>query len=155
MNKWKTTVSELLKIFQGALISITPWLSKAKIGWLEGEAYDDWDNISIAIYENVVCCTLYGEILHHYSIAKYGFQYEDYSGVDYIKVKSKIHSDKELVFVSFQSNESPADYVKVAVIDNACKLIDSLSLESSNLTYLFVKNSGAKKVLIERVEAVL
>lgn len=45
-NNWKTSESELLTIFSGALLAIIPWLEKAKIKWKEGEAYNDWDNIA-------------------------------------------------------------------------------------------------------------
>jgi hypothetical protein len=41
-NKWKTSVTELLAIFRGALLAIIPWLDRANIKWKEGgEAYDD------------------------------------------------------------------------------------------------------------------
>lgn len=53
-EKWNTSVTELIMVFRGALISIIPWLERAKIYWKNGESYDDWDNIVNALYENIV-----------------------------------------------------------------------------------------------------
>ena len=56
---WETSVKELLYIFRGALIAIIPWVEKAKIKWKEEEEiYDEWGNITVALYENIVCSSL-------------------------------------------------------------------------------------------------
>ena len=81
---WNTSVTELIRIFRGALLSIIPWLEKAKIKWNEGEAYDDWDNIVESLYLNLVCSTLNGEVSVENNIAKYNFTYSDYSTINFI-----------------------------------------------------------------------
>jgi len=88
-NKWTVSVTELLIIFRGALLAIIPWIEKAKIKWKEHEAYDDWDNIAESLYKNIVCSSLTGEVASQYTIAKYNFDYDDYSSVDFIGVRNK------------------------------------------------------------------
>jgi len=154
-NSWKTSVSELLSIFRGALIAIIPWLEKAKIKWKEGEVYDDWDNIAESLYRNIVCSSLTGEVDSSYSIAKYNFQYEDYSTIDFIQVKSENHSDKSLAFVAFQSISTPLDYVKVAELNKSDRVVGYLDLKQEDLEFVFVKNNAGKKEVIDKVEVIL
>ncbi len=116
---WKATVNELLEIFHGAMFSIIPQIGKAKINWKEGKSYDDWDNIANALYENIVCSTLYGEVTSEYSIAKYDLHYEKYSNIDFIKVYSKEYPEKNLVFISFQCQSALFNIINAAIIDSS------------------------------------
>jgi hypothetical protein len=152
---WKTSVNELFIIFRGALLSIIPWLEKARIKWKEGESYDDLDNIVKVLYENIVCSSLVGEVLTEYSIAKYDIIYDDYSGIDYIKVNSKEHPDKNLSFISFQSEVAALDKIRVAVLNNADKVIGKLSLKFKEVEFAFVKNKDDNKEIIENINVIL
>ncbi len=154
-NIWKTSVSELLTIFKGALLAIIPWLEKAKIKWKEGEAYDDWDNIADSLYRNIVCSSLTGGVTSDYPIAKYNFHYEDYSLVDFIQVKSERYSDKYLVFVAFQSISASLDSIKVAELDKSNKVVKHFDLKREDLELVFVKNNKGKKEVIDKVDVML
>ena len=154
-NNWKTSVTELLAIFRGALLAIIPWLEKAKIKWKEGEAYDDWDNIAESLYKNIVCSSLTGEVASEYEIAKYNFNYDDYVSINFIEVKSKDNSEKKFAFVAFQSNSSPMDSVKVAELDKTEKVIGYTNLKFDSLDFVFVKNFNGKQEVIDSIEVVL
>lgn len=154
-NSWNTSVTELLGIFRGALLAIIPWIEKAKIKWKEGEAYDDWDDIADCLYRNIVCSSLTGEIASDYPIAKYNFQYEDYSSVDFIQIKSERHSDKYLAFVAFQSIFAPLDNIKVAELDKSDKVVKHLDLKQEDLQFVFVKNNKDKKEVIDKIDVML
>lgn len=154
-NNWKTTVNELLLIFRGALMAVIPWLEKAKIKWKEGEAYDDWDNIAASLYQNIVCSSLTGEVSSDYSIAKYNFHYEDYLLIDFIQVRSKSYSDKNFAFVSFQSNSSPLDTVKVAELNKSDKVDGYTNLKLDGLEFVFVKNFEGKKEIIKELDVMV
>lgn len=151
-NKWQTSVTELLAIFNGALLALIPWLEKAKIKWKEGEAYDDWDNIAESLYNNIVCASLTGEVTYEYSMAKYNFNYDDYSVLDFIEVRSKNVSEKKFVFISFLSGVSPFDKVKVAQLDKDYKVIDYANLENNELLFLFIKRKKDKIEIIDKIE---
>lgn len=154
-NNWKTTVTDLLVIFQGALISIIPWLEKAKIKWKDEEAYDDWDNIAESLFKNIVCSSLTGEILPEYSIAKYNFKNDNYSTINFIEVKNNDNSENKFVFIAFQSNSYPLDSIKVAVLDKADKVVGYDSLKFENLEFVFVKNRNGKKEVVDNIKVEL
>lgn len=151
-NKWKTSITELLTIFKGALIALVPWMERAKIKWGEENSYDDWDNITLALYQNIVCSSLEGDVKMNYSIAKYGFEYNQYSDLDYILVKSEMHSDKQLAFVSFNSLSKPLDCVKVAVLKKGDRVAEHLILEMADLEFAYVKNIGDEKIIYEEID---
>jgi len=154
-NMWKTSVSELLSIFRGASLSIIPWVEKAKIKWHDNEAYDDWDNIILGLYQNIVCSSLEGEVKLDYAIAKYGFEYVNYSELDYIIVKSDMHRDKLLVFVSFNSLEKPFDSVKVAVLGEGEKVMKHFILNMTDLKFAYAKRIGNEKVVVEQISVLV
>jgi hypothetical protein len=154
-NYWKTSVRELIEIFRGALIAIIPWIERAKIKWKSGEAYDDWDNIAQALYENIVCSSLAGEVASEYSIAKYDFHYDSYSSVDFILIKSKSQMDIKYAFVSFQSSTNPLDSLKVAKLDKSNKVIEFINLEFEEIEFVFVKNNNGKEELIDEIEVLM
>jgi hypothetical protein len=53
-DRWTTTVTELLGLFREALLALVPIAERAKISWRDGEAYDDWDAIAAALFNNLV-----------------------------------------------------------------------------------------------------
>ncbi len=154
-NNWKTSVTQLLAIFRGALLAIIPWLEKAKIKWKEGEAYGDWDNIAESLYENIVCSSLTGEVASEYGIAKYNFDYNDYASINFIEVRGKDNSEKKFAFVTFQSNFYSFDSVKVAELDKMNQVVGYTNLKFDSLEFVFVKNINGKKEVIDSIEATL
>lgn len=150
-NDLKISVNQLLEIFSGAIISLIPWLEKAKIEWLNGKSYDDWDKIVTALYQNIVCSTITGEVLSEYTIAKYEFQYSDYSNLEYIQAHSKDYADKKLAFISFQNISSPCDYVKVAILDDFEKVIAYIDLPNNDLEYSLLKYTNGSKEKVKEV----
>lgn len=154
-NNWKTSVTELLLILRGALMAIIPWIEKAKIKWTDEEAYDDWDNIAESLYQNIVCSSLTGEVASEYQIAKYNFNYWDYSLMNFIGVRHKDNAEKKFAFVAFQSNLSPMDSVKVAELDKLNKVVDYTNLKLESLDFVFVKNLNGKKEVIDSIEIAL
>ena len=154
-DTWEISVTELMTIFKEAIISIIPWLEKAKIPWKEGEIYDDGEDIYRSLYENIVIGSILREILPINRIAKYGFHYENYSEMDYILVISSEHSNNRLAFVLFETLSTPLDNVKVAILDDSDIVIGFLILKQEGLKYAFVKNNnGTDKEIISEVNVV-
>ena len=151
-NSWKTSVTELIVILKGALLAIIPWLEKAKIKWKEGEAYDDWDNIAESLFKNIVCSSLIGEVASEYRIAKYNFNYSDYTSMNFIEVRSKNNFENKFAFVAFQSNFSPLDSVKVAELNKTDKVVNYTDFRFDGLEFVFVKNINGKKEIIHSIE---
>ena len=132
-------MGELLAIFRGSIVAVIPWLEKARIKWTDKESYDDYDDICSTLYATIVLKSLYGEDLSEYPIAKYGFQYDDYSKIDFISVK-RPEQDTRLAFVFFESITSPLDNVHVAVLDKSFKVINFTTLEGIEWEFEFVSN---------------
>src|SRR5512143_2384891 len=57
-EQWTTSVSDLLGLFRDALVALVPIAERARIRWRDGEAYDDWDAIASAIFDNLVVRSL-------------------------------------------------------------------------------------------------
>lgn len=153
-NNWKTSVSELIEIFRGSLLAIIPWVEKAKIKWREDQ-YDDWDNITQALFRNIVCSSIQGDISSRYSIANYDFIYEDYSNWDYIRVKSENYSNKVLVFISFQSELMSLEKVRVAILDSKEKVTGYLSLNINEVQFSLEKKIDNKRKNIKTIKIAL
>lgn len=151
----KITVTQLITIFRGALLAIIPWIEKAKIKWKEGEAYDDWDNIAESLYKNIVCSSLTGDVSSEYIIARYNFNYEDYSTMDFIEVQPKDNSDMKFVLVSFQSSSTPLDVVKVAKINKMEKVVEYIYLKFIESEFVFVKKINGKRENVSNLEVIL
>lgn len=108
MSTWNISVKELVLNFRGALQSIIPWLDKCNIPYKEGEAYDEWDTITTALYETIVINSInYSDELTDKSpFPKYDFQYQDYNKLNLILCENPIGKNEFLVFVSFGTEDN-------------------------------------------------
>ena len=154
-NNWEVTASELMNILRGSLMALVPWLERAHIKWNEEYSYDDWDNIVKVLYENIICSSVAGEVRSEYNMAKFGFYYNDYSKCDYIRIKEKHNNKKNSIFVSFITNLTPFDQVKVAHVDQDEKVLNYSIVNYEELEFeILTKENGSQKV-IDRLNVVL
>lgn len=153
---WSTNVDELMEVFGGASLALMPWLEKARIGWKEHEAYDDWDNIVTALYENIVCASLFGDVATEYDMARYEFRYDDYAAISHIRVRMRGQEDADMAFVSFPGVVRPMDMVRVAVLDARGRVTGTRMLEHQDLEYFFVqrRDDGSTSIM-DRLEVML
>lgn len=152
---WKTSATELLSIFREALVSLIPALDRARINWNGVATYDDWDNISESLFQNIVCATIYGEVLEDYKMAKYNFFYRDYKDVDYFILKWAVEKDRRLVFISFQSVLAPFDYVKFAIVNNQDEVLGHTKLRYDGLEFFLIKRENGVENCIDSFNVVL
>ncbi len=130
-----------MNTFQGCLRSLVPWLEKMHIPWKDGLAYDDFENIAEALYNNIVCATLEGEVATDYNIARYDLQYSDYTGIDHLRIigepdQHNCHS----IFLGFTTDQLPFDTVKVAVADNDGRTVSYQVIAADDLEYEYVRS---------------
>jgi len=144
-------VDELLRVLRGAIQSVIPWVEAAGIKWRTGEAYDDWDNIATALYKNIVCSTLVGDVLDEYPIAKYDLMYESYDNLDFIGVVSREHDNTLFAFISFEGRSLPLDVVRVAVLDSRNQMMHSLLLDLQGLEFVYVKHGDNGREIIREI----
>ena len=58
MTVWRTSVTDLLEIFHDSLVALVPQMQRARIGWRNGVAYDDWDEIAETLFGKIVVASL-------------------------------------------------------------------------------------------------
>jgi hypothetical protein len=150
-SDWKTSVNELLSIFRQALLAVIPCIEKAHIRWKQGESYDEWDNITEALFSNIVCSSLAGAVLPEYSMARYDLRYKDYSNIDFILVETPNAATNMYIFVSYQTVVSPFDSVEVAEVNKDGKVLGYSTLDITDVTFLFVKRNGTTQIVLDEV----
>lgn len=146
-----SSVGELLAIFRGSLLAVIPWLEKARIKWNGEEAYDDWDNIAEALYENIVCASLTGEVASDYDVPKYDFQYHSYALYDFVGVRTKDGREMRSAFVSFQTRLSPLDSVLIAELNEAEEVVGRTKLSIDDCEFYFSKRDGRLRQIVDVV----
>lgn len=154
MNQPKSvSVNELLEVFRNASIDLVPWVERVGIRWKDGESYDDWDNITEALYTSIVCSTLLGEVADDYDMARYGFRCDDYSKTNHILVRSRSAKEVEMAFIGYSSIAHPMDAIRVAVLSRDGKSIAEQILQHENLDFIFIQfHSNGSRDAIDEVD---
>lgn len=152
-EKWLTTVSKLVKVFNKSLNSLVPSFKKLKIGWLDEEQFDAFDGISEALYQWMVIDKLESYILEKYNdelhLAKYNFHYKNYSKLSFINV----FTDKEdpigyNVFLNFMSVDQPFDTVVCHRIDVEGNIVQrQLQFKLENVKFRFKYRKNASELV--------
>lgn len=152
MNEPKSvSVSELLEVFRNASVALVPWVERVGIRWRDGESYDDWDDITETLYNNIVCATIYGEVAIDYDMARYDRRCDDYSKINHILVFPKDAKEVEMAFIGFGSTIRPMDTVKVAVLSREGRSVAEQTIQYDNLEFLFIRfhSNGSRETIME------
>ncbi len=130
---WKTSVEELITIFQGALNNLIPQLKKARIPIGIRPGVDAWDEITEALYRHIVEEAIRNALpeseMEDFRLPVYEMDYDNYWEMSYIEVipkEGEITQGQNLVFHSFYVDDGdPPDLLMIAccVIDQAGKLM--------------------------------
>jgi hypothetical protein len=113
--QWATSVTELLAIFHDALAVLVPIADRARIRWRDGEAYDDWDSIGSALFENVVVRSIKNSNvqLRQAEFAPYDTLIRSYRRVAFISVEGPaIPRGVRAAFLGFGGLSPSLDQVK-------------------------------------------
>lgn len=113
---WRTEVGHLIKVFRNSLLDLIPHLEAVRVPWREEEAYDEWDNITTVLFENIVLRSIRwgiddanGDI----ALPAYGQIHRDYSERALIEVfYGEPQERPKWVFLCLSSKEIPLDTVK-------------------------------------------
>lgn len=114
-GRWTTSVHNLVMTFRDALAALTPFMDRAKIGWRDEEAYDDWDEIAESLYKNIVLRSILFSSACQDCLAtpKYGMAYPAYGDKSFIEVIRRNSPETECqVFIGFSSFDNPFDQVR-------------------------------------------
>lgn len=109
---WNTTVTQLMAILREALAALVPIVEKARLPWQDGHAYDDWDAIAMALYDNIVVRSLKHATQggRHLVLPQYDTLYPSYGAMDIISVERR--GVPEGVFIGFAGTNPEFSDVK-------------------------------------------
>jgi hypothetical protein len=109
-----------MHIFQEALLALLPAMERAHIRWREPDAYDDWDEIAEALFNNIVVRSIAwtSPDAEAPMVPRYNMVYEHYATMSFIEVVTAgKRRPPYLLFHSFSSTTAPFDTVKCRAID--------------------------------------
>lgn len=116
---FEKTVTDILWIFRESLIALIPSMEKAKIGWRDNEAYDDWDEIAKVLYEKIIVRSIQFSlgVDNSVDLPSYGIRYDSYKGRSFIiceTEQSAIDENFFNIFLGFSTETNFFDQVNVA-----------------------------------------
>jgi hypothetical protein len=146
-ERWSTTVDDLMLNFREALASLVPYMERVKIGWRDEEAYDDWDNISQVLYENMVLRSVQFSTERQEALVTpdYGTIYLSYGDKSFIEVVDDgFQLSGYKVFVGFSTLEHPFDQVSYQVVSgpDLRAVGDPGCMPLVEVSFKFVVNKG-------------
>lgn len=147
------TISELINIYRSALTSLMPCVDKLGVPWRMRESYDDWDNISACIFNNIICASLYSGVALKYPILRSSSNGNDISNLDYIGVRIHSNTNNVSIFLDLESIQYPLDTIIYLVVDSNGKLIEKKYIEyNDNIEFYYAKNEEGKRTIVNNIE---
>ncbi len=151
MSTWKVSISELVKIFKGALVALIPWLGRARIPFAREDAYDDFDEISGTLFKRIVCATVDDALEGFGGLASYGMHRKNYESFSFIQIKNPNSHNDMTGFVAFEFDQESKIYIKVAVLNDDLSVKEFQSWLWQDLRFSLMRNCNGE--LSEIVEA--
>ncbi len=153
-GKWTTSVNELMHVFRDSLRSLVPCMERAKIAWREPDAYDDWDDIAQALYENIVVRSIEYSLgpkgRESMVLPEYGMLYPLYDDMSFIElVLGEPRDDQYNVFLDFATADRPFDTARYVVVLaqhlNRTEEPRGAAVESANFAFVKQDEHGHRK----------
>lgn len=147
-------INHLMRNFREALVSLVPAFESIDISWKnEVDQYDDFDEISEALFRNLVVRNISSAINRDALIEKlaYGFIPTRHNINSYIGVRSSVNSLLHGVFLRFATHSSPFDKVVCLTVSNSNTQNSSESIMGiEDVEFFFVnyenRNNGVQEV---------
>jgi hypothetical protein len=153
-ERWNTSVHDLMLNFRDALTALTPFMDKAKIGWRDVEAYDDWDEISQCLYQDMVVRSIQFSVKHQHDwiTPDYGTVYPSYGDKSFIDVSERnLKLGGYQVFIGFSTLEHPFDQIRYQAVfgDDLRAVGEPTCMPLGEAKFMFVvnKESGGREKL--------
>ena len=151
MEKWKTTISELVLNFKGALFSIIPWLEKSKIPFKEGESYDDWDSIAAVLFKTMIVDSIrFSDLsITNSQFAEYDLHYKSYQGLNFLLCNTETETNNFQVFVSFNVEDN-FETINVCIVDKeSLQVCSEGKIPVSDVTFFLYNEIPIEHIVIE------
>lgn len=136
----KIHVTELLDVLRSGLAALVPVVERLAIPWVDGDAYDDWDNIAATLYDQLVVNTSQNaiEVDETFNFAKYDMVYPGYKGLAHFEVLSKQTNEMLGVFVGFAGIDR--DFMRAKyVVRGANDVVDTTTTRSVTFSECIIR----------------
>ena len=154
MKCWKTSVTELMGIFKGALCALLPWFVHAKIPFTSQESYDDFDEISTVLFRRIVTDSLAESLAGIDEIPNYGVAISDYQNHSFILVKRSGRGAERLAFIALEFDKNHTPKIKVAALRADLAVIGIEIIDYDGLSFALARNQkeGIDEICDVKVE---
>lgn len=116
-------VTDVLLNFRSALLALLPAVERVGIPWKRPDAYDEWDDIATALFENLVVQVLQGALpdgaQEQLRLPSYDLLLESYTDLSTIDVIHTTLKPGRWIFHAFGTVSSPFDVVEVRQVSAA------------------------------------
>ena len=110
------TITELVANFRAGLLGLLPAVERVKMPWRPSDAYDEWDELTQAVYEALVVWPLrwtLPEDKHRlFSMPRYNLLLPTYASLSLVEVLTPKASGAIQVFHAFGTTDAPFDTVE-------------------------------------------
>lgn len=110
------TVTELVENFRSALLCLLPSVERVGLAWKRPDAYDDWDNLSEAVYQALIVEPLRSSLpateRERFSLPRYDLLLPSYAGKSIIEVLPPRSDGTIRVFHALGTATAPFDVVE-------------------------------------------
>lgn len=110
------TVTDLVRNFQAALMGLIPSIGRVGIPWKRPDAYDEWDNITAAIYQALIVEPLRFSLpldeRDRFTLPAYDLLLPSYTGMSVIAVLPAQSNESTKVFHALGTVKTPFDAVE-------------------------------------------
>jgi len=155
MSRWKVSVSELIRIFQGALLALVPWLTKAKIPIKSHDSYDDYDEIVSVLFRRIVMGSVDGALSGFLDLAVYGMHLETYKSCSFLLAKFQGSDNEMMSFVEFQFDLKQNVVARIAILNDDLSVREFQTRECGEMWFELARNRKGEISILHEVEVEL
>ncbi|WP_041430869.1 hypothetical protein [Synechococcus sp. PCC 6312] len=142
MSIWSVSITELVNLFKGALLALSPWLIRAKIPITIFAAYDDYDEICTLLFQKIVVASLSEALIDYNPLADYGLVRNNYYDRSFISVHREDGDKEQLSLIAFEFENEKQLFLKVATLGSDLNVIDIHQLIPDRVRFGLVRNLG-------------
>ena len=146
---WTVTASQLLSDFRDALVALVPIAEKTRIAWRKPQAYDDWEEIEVALFHSVVASSFENnaEGVRWSPLVPYDFVVETYASNSFVSLADTPH---HAALLCLDTQDRPFDTCVAAVLDHEGRVAGEVRVPFDAAQFAFAaRRDGSISLLNE------
>jgi len=155
MSNWKVSISELIKILQGALVALVPWLKSAKIPISSNNSYDDYDEIADVLFRRIVKASIENDLSGFEDLAVYGMHIKSYKCHSFLLAKFPDSNEDMISFIEFRFDLKHNILARIALLNENLSVKEFQTRDCSEMTLELARNKKGVISTIHEIEVEL